>query len=94
MYDEGTMKSIWRFFASTELTIILLGLIVIDAAWGSIVSMKNPATFQALDQAILFPWLFSIGIAHLSISLWIFILVFLITIFAINTTVCTLDKLY
>ena len=94
VYDEGIMKSIWRFFASTELTIILAGLIVIDAVWGSIVSMKNPAIFQALDQAILFPWLFSIGIARLNISLWIFILVFLTTIFAINTTVCTLDKLY
>src|SRR3989338_2123688 len=88
------MKSIWRFFASTELTIVLAGLIILDAAWGSIISMKNPQVFQALDQAILFPWLFSVGNANLNISLWIFILVFLITIFAINTTVCTLDKLY
>ena len=88
------MKSIWRFFASTELTIVLAGLIILDAAWGSIISMKNPQVFQALDQAILFPWLFSVGKANLNISLWIFILVFLITIFAINTTVCTLDKLY
>ena len=88
------MKPIWRFFASTELTIVLAGVIVLDAAWGSIVSMKNPQVFQALDHAILFPWLFSIGQANLNISLWIFILVFLITIFAINTIVCTLDKLY
>ena len=88
------MKPIWRFFASTELTIVLAGVIVMDAAWGSIVSMKNPQVFQALDHAILFPWLFSIGQANLNISLWIFILVFLITIFAINTIVCTLDKLY
>ncbi len=88
------MKSLWRFFASTELTIILAGLIILDAAWGSIISMKNPQVFQALDQAILFPWLFSAGKANLNISLWIFILVCLITIFAINTTVCTLDKLY
>jgi cytochrome c biogenesis protein len=56
--------------------------------------MRNPAVFQALDQAILFPWLFSVGTANLNISLWVFILVFLTTIFAINTTVCTLDKLY
>ena len=88
------MKSLWRFFASTELTIILAGLIILDAAWGSIISMKNPQVFQALDQAILFPWLFSAGKANLNISLWIFILACLITIFAINTTVCTLDKLY
>ena len=88
------MKPIWRFLAATELTIVLAILICIDAAWGSIISMKNPALFQALDQAILFPWLFSTGKADLNISLWIFILVFLTSIFAINTTVCTLDKLY
>ena len=88
------MKSIWRFFASTELTIVLAGLIILDAAWGSIISMKNPQVFQALDQTILFPWLFSVGKANLNISLWIFILVCLTTIFAVNTTVCTLDKLY
>lgn len=88
------MKATWRFFASTELTIILAIFICIDAAWGSIISMKNPQIFQALDHAILFPWLFSIGKADLHISLWIFMLVFLTTIFAINTTVCTLDKLY
>lgn len=88
------MKTIWRFFASTELTIILTILICIDAAWGSLISMKNPAVFQALDQAILFPWLFSIGKTNLNISLWIFILVFLTAIFAINTAACALDKLY
>lgn len=88
------MKSVWRIFASTELTIILAILICIDAAWGSIISMKNPAVFQALDQAILFPWLFSIGKANLNMSLWIFILVLLTTIFAVNTTICTFDKLY
>ncbi len=94
MLSSGRMKSIWRFFASTELTIILAGLIILDAAWGSIISMKNPDVFQALDQSILFPWLFSVGKTNLSISLWIFILVCLTTLFAINTTVCTLDKLY
>ncbi|MBI5049183.1 MAG: cytochrome c biogenesis protein ResB [Deltaproteobacteria bacterium] len=88
------MKSIWRFFASTQLTILLAGLIILDAAWGSIISMRNPQVFQALDQAILFPWLLSVGKAHFSISLWIFILVLFTTIFAVNTTVCTLDKLY
>lgn len=88
------MKSIWRFFASTQLTILLAGLIILDAAWGSIISMKNPQVFQSLDQAILFPWLFSAGKANLNISLWIFILVFLTTIFAVNTIVCTLDKFY
>lgn len=88
------MKPVWRFFASTELTIILAALICIDAAWGSVISIKNPAVFQALDQAILFPWLLSIGKASLNISLWILILVFLIAIFAINAIVCTLDRLY
>lgn len=88
------MKILIRIFASTELTIILAILICADAAWGSIISMRNPAVFQSLDQAILFPWLLSAGKANPDISLWIFILVFLTTLFAVNTAVCTFDKLY
>jgi cytochrome c biogenesis protein ResB len=69
-------------------------LICIDAAWGSVVCIRNPEVFQALDQAILLPWLFTAGIKDPGLSLWIFILVGLIFLFALNTAVCTVDRLY
>jgi cytochrome c biogenesis protein ResB len=87
------MKRIWGFFSSTGLTVILATLICIDAAWGSVVCIRNPEVFQALDQAILMPWLFTAGIKDPGLSLWIFILVVLIFLFALNTAACTVDRL-
>jgi cytochrome c biogenesis protein ResB len=87
------MKRIWNFFASTGLTVALAVLICITASWGSVVCIRNPEVFRALDQAILFPWLLTVGRANLHLSLWIFILVILMALFALNTVVCTLDRL-
>jgi cytochrome c biogenesis protein len=88
------MKAIWRLFSSTELTIVLAVLICLDAAWGSIVTVKNPGVFQALDQSILFKWFGSYGKTHLEVSLWIYLLIVLISLFSLNTIVCTIDRLY
>ncbi len=88
------MKSVWDFFSSTTLTVTLAALICIDAAWGSVVCIRNPEAFGALDQAILFPWLFTAGLKNLAVSLWIFILIFLIFLYALNTVACTLDRVY
>jgi cytochrome c biogenesis protein len=88
------MKRIWEFFSSTALTIILAILICIVAAWGSVVCIRNSEFFQGLDRAVLLPWLFTEGTEALALTLWIFVLVFLIFFFALNTVICTLDRLY
>ncbi|MBI5468931.1 MAG: cytochrome c biogenesis protein ResB [Deltaproteobacteria bacterium] len=88
------MKGIWNFFASVKLTIALTVVICLDAAWGSIVTVKSPGFSRALDQSILFPWLLSTGPKYPELSLWIYILVFLMAVFTVNTVVCTADKVY
>lgn len=88
------MKALWRFFASPGLTVALAALICLDAAWGSMVAVKNPAAYGALDRAVLFPWLFTTGLERPDLSAWIFVLVGLSALFAVNTAVCTADRLY
>ncbi|MBI5894171.1 MAG: cytochrome c biogenesis protein ResB [Deltaproteobacteria bacterium] len=88
------MKTIWRFFSSVTLTVILAILIVIDSIWGSLIVKNNPEIYRGIDQIILLPWLFKYGIKNLQMTLWIFILISLIFLFAINVFVCTVDKLY
>lgn len=88
------MKKIWNFFSSVWLTIILAVLICLDAAWGSIITMKSPGLARSLDQAVLLPWLAKNGLPFLSHTLWIYILIFLVTLFTVNTVVCTADKIY
>lgn len=86
------MKTLWNFFSSIKLTIILAALICVNAAWGSLIAVKHPQFFRAIDQTVLFPFLLSEGPAYMPFTLWIYILVLLIFLFTVNTAVCTADK--
>src|SRR3972149_8647810 len=86
------MTGLWRFFSSVYLTIVLAIAICAVSAWGSIVSMQNPQLFRAFDQEVLFPLLFSLGTRYLSLTLWVWALIVLTAVFAVNTVVCTIDK--
>ncbi|MBI5561065.1 MAG: cytochrome c biogenesis protein ResB [Deltaproteobacteria bacterium] len=88
------MNRIWNFFSSTVLTVVLAVLICITAAWGSIPVINNRGFFDTLDQQILFPWLLREGKGYPGLTLWIFVLVFLVFLFSVNTFVCTADRLY
>jgi len=87
------MKSLWKFFSSVWLTIVTAGLICVVAAWGSLLTVANPRFFGALDQQVLFPWLLTEGVRAPGLTLWIFLLVALTALFAVNTVVCTTDRL-
>jgi len=86
------MKRIWNFFSSIWLTIVLAALICADAGWGSVIAVKQPEAFRALDQVVLMPAL--LASPNVRLFLWIYILIFLIFLFAINTFVCTADRVY
>lgn len=88
------LRNIWNFFASVKLTVTLVILICLDSAWGSILAMKYPGFYRALDQKILFPWLFSNGKDYLPFTVWIYALAYLVSLFTVNTAVCTADKVY
>lgn len=88
------MKRLWNFFSSITLTIVLAVFICIVAAWGSLFAVREPEFYRALDGQILLPWLLTQGPRHLDLTLWIYLLIVLTAVFAINTAVCTLDRLY
>ncbi len=83
-------KKLRAFFSSLILTIVLIVLICLVSVAGSLVTIKNPAMMRYLDHRVLFQ-----GLSDLSGRpevYWIFALIFLIFLFAINTFVCTLEK--
>jgi len=88
------VSKVWRFFASIYLTIALAFVICVVAALGSLLTMKYPRFYRGLDHEILFPWLADEGLKHLPLTGWIYALVFLVSLFTINTVVCTLDKVF
>ncbi len=88
------MRAIIGFFSSLRLTILLSLLICIDAVWGSLLTVKYPSFYRALDQTVLLRWLFSEGPKYPGLTLWIFLLVLLVALFAVNISVCTVERLH
>ncbi|MCK4739185.1 MAG: cytochrome c biogenesis protein ResB [Deltaproteobacteria bacterium] len=88
------IKIPWQFFASTGLTIILSIAICIITAIGSIIVVRNQPFFQAVDGEVLFPWLLKNVATNLSVTLWMVVLIILITLVTINAIVCTTEKVY
>ncbi len=79
---------------SPWLTAGLTVLICIDTAVGSFIVLRDRPFYEELDREILFPYLLKIAPMHPELTLWIFVLILLVALFAVNTTVCTIDKLY
>lgn len=88
------MGRIWRFFSSVYLTVVLAALICIVAAWGSILAARYPQFFRAFDQEVLLPFLTSLGFEYISLTLWVWALIYLTALFGVNTVVCTADKVW
>lgn len=88
------MTRLWRFFSSVRLTIILAAVICVVAAWGSVLTVNNPGFYRAMDSQVLARWLLGDGASYPSLTAWIYILIFLVAMFTVNTVVCTADKVY
>src|SRR3989337_1235529 len=88
------MKRLYEFFSSTGLTVVLSVLIAAVAGTGSFFVMANPEFYRELDSMILLPWLVSEGTRYIGLTFWIYILIALVGLFAINPFVCTFDRLY
>jgi cytochrome c biogenesis protein ResB len=87
------MQKIWSFFSSIRLTLYLTYAITIDVVAGSLVLIVNRDTYTGIDRMVLADWWLNTGSLHLGVTWWIPILVFLVFIFAINTMVCSIDRL-
>ncbi len=87
------MKSIWKFFTSTRLAIVLSLLITIDVLTGTLLLSGSPKALGMIDLEIFFYWLFDMGLNNLTASWWIFLLLALLLLFALNTVVCTIDSI-
>ena len=87
------MSKLWEFFNSLKLTVYLVLAMVAVAMYGSFVIYFHPQIYGDMDMHLFFPFLLSVGLQHLSQSWWLFLLVFIVTLFGINTFACTVQRL-
>jgi len=86
------MKKLWKFFTSTRLAVVLTLLITINVLTGTILLSSSPKALGTIDLEIFFYWLSGTGLNNLAASWWIFLLLALLFLFAVNTIVCTVDS--
>lgn len=87
------MQKIWSFFSSIRLTLYLTYAITIDVVAGSLVLIGNHDIYNGIDRMVLADWWLNTGSLHLGVTWWIPLLVFLVFLFAVNTLVCSIDRL-
>jgi cytochrome c biogenesis protein len=87
------LSKLLEFFNSLKLTVYLVLAMTAVAMYGSFVIYFHPQIYGDMDAHLFFPFLLSAGLQHLSQSWWLFLLVFIVILFGMNTFACTALRL-
>ncbi len=82
----------WRFLGSIQLTLILSFILCLDLAVGFLFLRSNLSTFVRMNDMGVLPWVQTYGLYNLQATGWFFILLFLLALFALNTFICTTNR--
>lgn len=85
------MKNIWYLLISLRLGLYLILAFVSAALIGSLIMQGNPL-LDGMNQEILFKWLYAYGLPNIKASWWLFAIILITFILAINTILCNLDR--
>jgi uncharacterized membrane protein YidH (DUF202 family) len=83
---------IWRKLAGIRLTIVLCLLLAADLSFGYVCLNRNEILFAPLNDVGLIGWINTYGRCNLKSTAWLLALLVLLTLFCINTFVCTTDR--
>ena len=83
---------LWRTLGSIHLTVVLCLLLTMDLVWGYFCLNRRTPLFTPLNDLGLIPWAQTYGKYNLLYTGWFFLLLALLTLLAINTFVCTTDR--
>jgi len=88
----GIIENIWKFLGKLSLTIWLFFTIAGDLIVGAAIMRDHQTVFSSMERISLPEWIYTYGVASLNITWWLFLLFFLLFILAVNTFVCTTDR--
>lgn len=88
-----TAARVWKALASINLSLVLCLLLAACAVWGYASIHRQTALFIPLNDMGLVPWARTWGRADPAATAWFFLLLLLLTLLALNTLACTLERL-
>lgn len=83
---------LWRSLGSINLTVGLCLLLTADLVWGYFSLDRRMPLFTPLNDMGLIPWMQTYGSHNLAATGWFFLLLALLTLLAVNTFVCTTNR--
>ena len=82
----------WKRLGSIHLTVALCLLLILDLCWGYACLRRHAGLFSPLNDLGLHAWAVTYGRHNLAQTAWFFVLLALLALFAVNTFVCTTDR--
>lgn len=89
---QRRLRMLWHQLGSVHLTVILCLLLALDLIWGYLCLKNRALLFAPLNDIGLPAWSATFGRHNLVHTLWFFILLGLLALLALNTFVCTTDR--
>ncbi len=86
-------KKIWNFFTSLKLTIYLGLIFILVTIIGSFYIQNNPDFFTEIDMQNFFKWFINASSLDFKKVLWIWAILLILFLLAINTFVCSIEKI-
>ena len=86
------IKNAWEFSGSRSLSAWLLFGIAIVISIGSVIMRHHQPVFYSLGRVLLPEWIGTYGVENLSITWWLFLSLLLFFFLAVNTFVCTTNR--
>ena len=91
---KDIVKKIWKVLGSVRLTTVVLLLLVVDLAGGYLGLKGHENLFKPLNDLGLIEWIKTYGITYASHTAWFFGLLILLFLLAVNTFVCTTNRVF
>jgi cytochrome c biogenesis protein ResB len=86
------LSLLWHKLGSIQLTVVVCFLLIADLVIGYFCLDKHAIIFQPLNDVGLYQWAKTYGRHNIAYTGWFFALLPLLAVFAINTFVCTTDR--
>ncbi|SMC38921.1 hypothetical protein SAMN02746065_101299 [Desulfocicer vacuolatum DSM 3385] len=87
------IHAIWFFCGHIHLTLVIIGLMMLDLFAGYHPLKHHPEFFAPINDVGFYKWSMTYGVHYLKHTFWLFMLVGLLASLSINTFVCTTQRM-
>lgn len=87
------LSMFWRGLGSIQLTVVVCFLLIVDLVIGYSCLNRHTIVFQPLNDIGLYQWARTYGRHNMAYTGWFFALIVLLAVFAVNTFICTTDRI-